>query len=449
MHIDSFLQAFRQQEHADAVVWRGESYSYGWMLGRVLRNTEMLAARADVPSGTVVAVYGDYSPHTLALLLALIEHGCIVVPISPAFLSKREEFYEIAEVQVEMTIGAGESIEIQAFPRTVAHPILRQLIDEQHPGMVLFSSGSTGRSKAAVHDCLRLIKKFSTPRKAKRTIPFMLFDHIGGINTVLQVLSSNGAIVVVEDRTPEVVCEMIEKHRVQVIPASPTFLNLLLLSDCQGRYDLSSLETIAYGAEPMPESTLQRLHAAFPNVHLAQNYGISEVGVMQTKSESSGSVWVKVGGEGYEFRIREGLLEIKAASAMLGYLNAPSPFTDDGWFMTGDMVETRGEYMRILGRKSEMINVGGEKVYPAEVEGVIARMEGVLDVTITSEPHAIVGAIVKATVLLSTDETTAVFRKRMSEFLADKLPSYKIPRKVVLTDQAMHGSRFKKIRKDF
>jgi long-chain acyl-CoA synthetase len=70
----------------------------------------------------------------------------------------------------------------------------------------------------------------------------------------------------------------------------------------------------------------------------------------------------------------DGLLEIKAKSAMRGYLNAESPFTPDGWFKTGDAVEVDGEYIKILGRKSELINVGGEKVYPAEVESVIQLM---------------------------------------------------------------------------
>ncbi|HEY3698758.1 MAG TPA: hypothetical protein VGK97_05455, partial [Spongiibacteraceae bacterium] len=192
---------------------------------------------------------------------------------------------------------------------------------------------------------------------------------------------------------------------------------------------------------------LKRLHATFPDVQLMQNYGLSEVGIMQTKSESSDSLWVKVGGDGYDVRVREGILEIKSSSAMLGYLNAPNPFTEDGWFITGDMVEVRGDYFKILGRDTEIINVGGEKVYPAEVEGVIAEMSGVLDVCVTSESHAITGNIVKAIVRLSTDEDRSAFRKRMTAFLADKLPTYKIPQKVTLTDQDMHSDRFKKMRR--
>ena len=82
-------------------------------------------------------------------------------------------------------------------------------------------------------------------------------------------------------------------------------------------------------------------------------------------------------GDGYKTRVVDGLLEVKAKSAMLGYLNAPSPFTDDGWFKTGDSVLENG-YYKILGRKSEIINVGGEKVYPQEVENIMLKMQEVM-----------------------------------------------------------------------
>lgn len=91
------------------------------------------------------------------------------------------------------------------------------------------------------------------------------------------------------------------------------------------KFDLSSLQTVTYGTEVMPESTLKRFHALYPNIKLQQTYGLSEVGILRSKSKSSDSLWVKVGGEGFETRIVDGLLEIKAKSAMLGYLNAPVP----------------------------------------------------------------------------------------------------------------------------
>lgn len=448
MFIDAFLRIFRERGDQEAIVYQDKSYNYAWMLEHTNNALALIAKSSHITQGSVVALDADYSPLALAYFLALVESSCIIVPITETFRAKKAEFYEIAEVGAEIRLADDSSVTITPLGNTVSHEITLKLKNANHPGIVIFSSGSTGKSKAAVHDCTLLMKKYETPRKAKRTVPFMLFDHIGGINTVLHTFSSGGTIIVLSDRTPAAVCRAIETHRVEVLPTSPTFLNLLLISGEHEKHDLSSLEVMAYGAEPMPETTLKRLHNALPDVNLMQNYGLSEVGIMQTKSESSDSLWVKVGGDGYEFRVRDGILEIKSSSAMLGYLNAPNPFTEDGWFITGDMVEVKGEYIKILGRDTEIINVGGEKVYPAEVEGIIADMPGVLDVAVTAESHAITGNIVKAVVRLSTDESRATFRKRMTAFLTDKLPTYKIPQKVTLTDQEMHSDRFKKMRRN-
>jgi len=267
------------------------------------------------------------------------------------------------------------------------------------------------------------------------------------VNTLLYVLSNAGCVVTVPKRSPEVVCAAIERHRVQLLPTSPTFLNLLLMSEAYKRYDLSSLEMVTYGTEVMPETTLERFHGLFPRVRLLQTYGLSEVGILRSQSKAADSLWVKVGGDGFETRVVDGMLQIRARSAMLGYLNAPSPFTSDGWLPTGDAVDVDGEYLRIRGRHSEIINVGGEKVYPAEVESVLQSMEGVKDVTVSGETNPITGQMVTARLRLTTTETLSEFRKRMRLFCRDKLPAFTIPQKVVLVDQEMHGERFKKMRR--
>ena len=299
-----------------------------------------------------------------------------------------------------------------------------------------------------MHDLVYLLEKFKASRKAARTLVFLLFDHIGGVNTMFHVLSNAGSLVTVQERTPEAVCALIAEHKVQVLPTSPTFLNLLLLSEAWQRHDLSSLEIITYGTEVMPESTLARLRAVLPHVTLQQTYGLSEVGILRAKSKSSDSLWVRVGGEGYETRIVDGLLEIRARSAMLGYLNAPSPFTEDGWFRTGDAVDVDGDWLLIKGRRSELINVGGEKVYPAEVESVLQEMEGVEDVTVSGEPSPITGMLVRAKVKLLQPESLPEFRRRMQAYCRDRLPAFKIPQKVVLVDNDLHGERFKRMRRD-
>ena len=439
------LAAFERYGDTSAVVWRGTAYSHAWISKRVAEISEQLDARDDVKPGTMVALHSEGSPTGIAALLARLEFGCIVSPLSAEFALQQDELHDVARVDMKIAVE-DEALAFTAIGHGSDHALFDQLRAAGVPGLVLFSSGSTGKSKAVVHDGARLLAKYHTPRRATVTIPFMLFDHIGGVNTVLHVLSSGGTVVVAEERTPDAICRLIEEHRVQVVPTSPTFVNLLLMSDYH-KFDLSSLEVLAYGAERMPEGTLARLAEAFPNVTLIQNYGLSEVGIMRTKSEASDSLWVKLGGDGFETRVRGGLLEIKAATAMVGYLNESSPFTDDGWLRTGDRVEVKGEYFQILGRVSDIIIVGGEKVYPSEIEDLIAQMPGVLEVVVSGEVNAITGHTVRAQVRLTTEESRTAFRIRMNDFLDGKLPSYKIPARVKLAKEPLHNARGKKTRR--
>ncbi len=431
---------------ADAIAWRDEGYSYRWLRRRWHALREELRDHAVAP-GTVVMLEADFSPNSVALLLALIEAGSIVVPLTSALAAKRREFAEIAQWELEISIDEDDQAVFRDRDRRADHPVYDQLRASRHPGLVLFSSGSTGASKAAVHDLVRLLEKFKARRHRLRTLSFLLFDHIGGFNTLLYTLANGGCLITVRERSPDAVLEAVARHRVELLPTSPTFINLILLSEAFRRHSLSSLKIVTYGTEPMPLSTLQRFYRLFPEIRLLQTYGLSEIGILRSQSKSADSLWLRLGGEGFETRVVDGLLEIKAASAMLGYLNAPSPFTEDGWFATGDAVEVDGEFFRILGRASEIINVGGQKVYPAEVESVIQEMDNVRDVTVRGEKNPITGEIVCARVTPWEDEPEKVFARRLKRFCSERLERYKVPVKVSLTGEVQYGMRFKRQRR--
>jgi acyl-coenzyme A synthetase/AMP-(fatty) acid ligase len=168
---------------------------------------------------------------------------------------------------------------------------------------------------------------------------------------------------------------------------------------------------------------------------------------MHSRSEQQDSVWVKIGGDGYAWRIVDGILQIKSTSAMLGYLNAPSPFTPDGWFITGDAVERNGDSLRILGRKTDIINVGGQKVYPAEVEEIICDMDGVADATVYGEKNQLLGSIVCAKVKLTKPEPPDELIRRLNIHCKTRLDKYKIPMKITLSDDLQCDARSKKMRR--
>jgi acyl-coenzyme A synthetase/AMP-(fatty) acid ligase len=445
VHIDFMVERFTEAGDRPAVVWNGEVYGYAWLLERLRFWQEQLRKEPMGP-GCVFAVEGDFSPNAIALLLALMDAGHVTVPLAAATANRREQQLELARVQVLARVDSRDEVSIESAPYDGAHAFYDTLRERGHPGLVMFTSGSSGTPKAAVHDWLGLLDKFHARRPVLSTLNFLLFDHWGGLNTMLHALSNAATVITVDSRAPDRVCELIETHKVELLPASPTFLNLLLLSGAYMRYDLSSLRVISYGAEPMPESTLEKLARVFPDIKLQQTYGLIELGVLRSKSKSNDSLWMQVGGEGYQTRVVDGLLQIKATSAMLGYINAPSPFTDDGWFMTGDAVEIDGDYIRVLGRKSELINVGGEKVYPAEVESVIQEIDNVAEVTVRGEPNPMLGNIVHATVTLQAAEDKRKFARRLKKYCRERLQSYQVPVRVEVVDEKQHSGRFKKIR---
>ena len=399
-----------------------------------------------IQAGEVVSIKSDYSADSIALFLALAHNGNIIVPLSNDSVAHFDEFCDVAQNQYDIILNGGETQLIRTGYQP-EHPLYEQLRSKKRPGLVLFSSGSTGKSKAIFHDLSLLLNKFKVPRKTMRTLVFLQFDHIGGVNTLLYTLANGGTAIVPAKRTPQDVCKAIERHQVEVLPTSPTFINLLLLSGASEQADLSSLKLITYGTETMPSSTLAAISNKFPDIKLLQTYGLSEVGILRSKSKDSKSLWVKVGGKEFQTKVVDNRLWIKSESAMLGYLNAPSPFDADGFLDTGDQVEQEGEWLKILGRKSELINVGGEKVYPAEVESVVLDMDGVEDVAVYSLAHSITGMIVAADIKITTAETLQEFKVRLRNHCAKFLQAYKIPRKITLIDNYTHNARFKRMRR--
>ena len=428
-----------------ALIWSHESWSFSQLCDDCDAWLARLAQQGVKP-GDSLAICGDYSPKLCASLLAALLNRNIIIPLASATAPRWNRLMELAQVQFAVRFDSDDSWHVTGFDRVVTHPLVWGLRGRDAPGLILFSSGSTGESKASVLDLNRLLAKFEVPRPAYRTLVFLLLDHIGGINTLLHGLCHGGTIITTRERSPDAVCAAIEAHRVQLLPTTPTFLRILMIADAIRRHDLSSLELITYGTEPMPPSTLAVVRAALPWVRFKQTYGLSELGILPTRSRDSGSVWLKLSDTGFEHKIVDGVLWIRSPSAMLGYLNAPSPFDMDGWFNTQDLVETDGEYIRILGRKSELINVGGEKVHPTEIENVLLQIHNIKDVTVRGLPNPVTGEVVAAKITPLMPEDPDSLKRRVRQFCHARLERYKIPAVIDVVVEDHYGARFKKSR---
>jgi long-chain acyl-CoA synthetase len=442
--IDFLLDVFRAHGSERALAWRGTTLDFRGLAELVAERT-VWAEQQSIGPGVPVILAGDFSFRSIATLLALIARRAIIIPLTDAALLTLDS--SLADAGAQFVIDQrGEVETVERRPAGPPNDLYRVLAERDSCGLVLFTSGSSGRPKAVVHDFERLLEKFKTPRPGMVTLNFLMFDHWGGLNTLLGCLAAGRLTVLPETRKPDDILELVERYRIELLPTTPTFLNMILVSRALDRHDTSSLQLITYGAEPMPASTLARVREALPNVELRQTYGMIELGVMRAKSKSAESLWVKLGGAGYTLRVVDGILQVKAESAMLGYLNAPSPFTDDGYFITGDRVEQDGEYFKILGRDSDLINVGGQKVYPAEVETVILELPDVADVAVYGERNSLLGNIVSADVVVNGEFDPAALRVTIKAHCAAALQPYMVPMRINFPKEPLQTARLKRRR---
>lgn len=438
------IEKFKAFGEKSSIIVDDKVYSYEDLFNQIDEYKKVL--ESNNLSSKVVAIIGDYSFYNLALFFALYENKNIIVPITTTVKKVQDEF--IKESFCQYYIKTQETkLLIDKLEQNSSHEMIDSLKDISNAGLVLFSSGSTGKPKAMIHNLDNLINTYEDKKeKSMNMLVFLMFDHIGGLNTVFNALSMGACLIIPKNRDAKNICELIETYKIMVLPSSPTFLNLILISGEYEKYNLKSLRLITYGTESMPQSLLLKLKEVFPKVKFLQTFGTSETGISTTSSQSSQSLYMKLEDVNCEYKIIDNELWLRSKTQVLGYLNASmESFTSDGWFKTGDLVEELDAgYLKIIGRRKEIINVGGQKVLPSEVESVILSMSQINDCMVYSEKNIITGQTVVCDVVLNQDCQN--IKKEIRLFCKDKLEAFKIPTKVNIVEKTNFSDRFKKIR---
>jgi len=393
-------------------------------------------ALSKIRKGDVVALIGDFNPLSILTLLQLVELGVIIVPLTRETTHEHEYFYETALVDVVID---HDTVSRREHDKT--HELINTLREKEHAGLVLFSTGTTGRPKAILHDLTLFLKRFLIPRPTLRTINFLLFDHIGGINTLFHTLFNKGVVVAPEERSVSSILNTCQKYDVELLPTTPTFLRMMLMSGAVPDMVPSCLKVITYGTERMDQPTLDELCRLLPEVDFRQTFGMSELGIVRVKSKSRSSMFMKIGGEGVETKVEENVLFIRSQSRMLGYLNATSPFDSEGWYNTKDVVEARDGFYMVVGRVSDVINVGGLKFMASEVERVALEYPNVELVKAFAKPNPITGQHVE--LIVQPTKHSELETNLLSEYLKSRLQSHMVPRRIRVERVAV-GHRFKK-----
>lgn len=390
-----------------------------------------------VKTGDVVALVGDFNAPSILTLLRLIDLGAIVLPLTAETTQNHDYFFESALVDLVI-----KNNKIIRRTHSQTHPLLTELRKKKHAGLIIFSTGTTGNPKAILHDLTQFLKRFEVTRHPLRTISFLLFDHIGGLNTLFHTLFNKGIIISPKARTISSVLEACAQYEAELLPTTPTFLRMLLMSNLVPNKIPASLKVISYGTERMDQSTLNELCRLLPHIDFRQTFGSSELGIVRAKSKDRNSLFMKIGGEGIKVRVVENQLHICSESRMLGYLNAESPFNAEGWYNTGDLVEEENGYLKVIGRSDDIINVGGLKFMKSQIESLALNFPGILFAKAYSKQNPITGQHVE---LLAEPKPGYLLNKdELMTYMKSKLPSYMVPKRIFIKKITI-GHRFKQI----
>ena len=431
-------------------VWRDDHGSRDWLqFGRAVEVARQRCASAGVVAGEVIVVPGEATFESLAWLFGAAAMGLVVAPL------RRERWGELQGwkdfihidwcVQQDRLerVGEGDS-------SLVAVALLDELSVRRHPGLILATGGTTGAPKVLLHDLSRLLAIVSVREgRPRRMLPLMRFDHIGGLDMAWRALAGGQVLVTPpQDLSPDAIAAAIARHQIEVLPATPSLLNLLLISQASFKYDLSSLRVVPYGAEPMPGGLLARLQSALPQVQFVQRFGTSETGALPVRSVGDG-LNLSETVDGFAWKIIEGELWVKSPARALGYLSGDGrTFAEAGWFQTGDLAEEMPDgTLRVLGRRDELINVGGEKVLPAGVESVLLTHPAVVDCRVMAVPNAVLGQVVGAEIVWRGHERDPVAVKRiLLAYAGTRLSRFHLPAVVRLVEAIATTRNSKKSR---
>ena len=323
------------------------------------------------------------------------------------------------------------------------------VVDAEDVSDILFTSGTTGRSKGAKssHRSALSVAAAWADRSgltaADRYLVVNPFFHSFGFKAgILACLVSGAAMVPLTVWDAAEAMRVIERERITVLPGPPTIYQTLLDHPERDQFDLSSLRVAVTGAANVPAALVERMCRELSFGMVLTAYGLTEavVATMCVAGDAPEIVASTCGraAAGFAVRIAEtGEVLLRGPNLMLGYLDDPVATAEaidpEGWLHTGDVGRLDADgYLTITDRLKDMYICGGFNVYPAEVEQVLARLDGVAESAVVGVPDRRLGEVGRAYIV--TRPGRALDQGAVIDFCRRRLANYKVPRQVVFRD---------------
>jgi len=476
----------------------GSRYSYRELNERACRLANGLRESLGIKKGDRVGIVAMNGVHYVDLVYGLAKIGAILVPFNwrlkpveleymandcaPTVMIVGPEFVDLVEkarprlaCRRFLSLGGAEFATDGSYENLLATASAtepeRPPLDEEDPLLILYTSGTTGRSKGAViphrqvlWNAINTCVSWGLDEGDVAPV-FTPYYHAGALFIFMTPLFYNGGRLVIErDFDPDRAIDLIMKERCTVVLGVPTLFRLWYDCASWGRVDFSSVRFFVNGGAAMPADLMEAWRAE-KGVVFRQGYGLTEVGVncmSMTNEESvryAGSVGKPIfhseirllDDTGNEVAVGEpGEICIKGPTTCLGYWNNPGATAAalvDGWFHTGDMGVRNAEgFLWIRGRYKDMIKSGGENIYAAEVETVFREHPAVLDCALIGKPDPKWDEVGLMVVVLR--KGMKANGEELMAFCKERLANYKVPKELVFADSLPYSAYGKVVKAD-
>jgi acyl-CoA synthetase (AMP-forming)/AMP-acid ligase II len=324
------------------------------------------------------------------------------------------------------------------------------------PGEVtIFTSGSTAAPKAVRHDWNTLSRPVRQGEKATAQTCLLTYQpHLyAGIQVFMHCLINRAALVLPEPGMGvDDLIDLMRLRQVNFVSATPSYWRRLLTLGSHAKLCELPIEQITLGGEASDQALLDGLKKVFPRARVVHLYATSELGrCFSVKDRIAGFPAAYLRGpteEGVWLKLEDGELYVRSANAMLSPNHAPGEERDEaGWVATGDLVEQMGDRCYFVGRRGELINVGGNKVHPLRVEQLVQEVEGVADARVFGKASSLVGQIVACEIVLEAGFSAESVKQEILNAARQRLAPHERPRFVEVTGRIELSEAGKKIRR--
>lgn len=367
-------------------------------------------------------VTNPYKITTLDLFLNLIKaliHNKDVTLLDQDFTDS-EIISLVGEKYTENLVFV-ESLELDSFKSYL------KLITESKSQITIYTSGTTGLPKKVVHSISSLSREIKTGPKFDSSIWGLAFNptHMAGLQVFFQALLNCNTLVDISNMDSTTVNQLILKHKISHISATPTFYRLLNSKDVV----FNDVQSITLGGEKSDDNLYKIVRRMFPFAKVKNIYASTEAGALLCSADDFFYIPERLKDK---IVVNENVLYLH--ESLLGQM--PNLVIENGWYCSGDVIEWKensNHYFKLIGKSNEMINVGGYKVNPHEVESELRCIDGIENVFVFGKANSVLGNLICAEIVL--EKGAEIEEKKIKDILRMKLQQFKIPRRIFFVDK--------------